>query len=554
VISARKAFENNPNKTLVSDAGGRNGLDIVFNCTNVPPDALTALEAVATYLEGLFSDSITVSIGVNYMVLDPNVIGATSNQMVYPQTPWTTTRACFINDMDADDSIQLWLPSGSTIPVRYNYSSPTATNVGSILYTRGNYNAVIGFSPGSCAQVTFNSIFPFDYDPSDGITSGTMCFQSVAAHEIGHVLGFISAADFWPYNTCALDIYRFQFSDSIFNYNPDNFSEFQTTARMVDQSPGNNDVISDMIADEYRMSDGDPAQCSHFAPNIVYAIMGPYQSYGETYYPNFYKVPDRTMFDAIGWSYLQQYSLTLTSSGNGTVTTDPDTTWFNPGATVELTANPAAGYQFGHWSGDHTGSNNPDTITMDYDKEIVAHFETENCTLTINVTGNGVVERNPNLPYYPRGSGVELTAVPDTGWAFQYWYGHLSGSQNPDTIIMNGDKTVNVVFTQTGVEEIPGELVEATFLDAFPNPFSNRLTIEYGIAASDGARSADLTIFDVTGQLIKQFSLPRVQQQGSVRISWDGTDNIGRNVPSGVYFVRFKTRDSKITKQMLLLR
>jgi uncharacterized repeat protein (TIGR02543 family) len=42
-----------------------------------------------------------------------------------------------------------------------------------------------------------------------------------------------------------------------------------------------------------------------------------------------------------------------------------------------------------------------------------------------------------------------LTAVPAAGWTFSNWSGDLTGSTNPDTIIMDGNKTVTATFTET---------------------------------------------------------------------------------------------------------
>jgi hypothetical protein len=50
------------------------------------------------------------------------------------------------------------------------------------------------------------------------------------------------------------------------------------------------------------MSDGSPYQMSHFreqSPNI--GLMDPAIGYGQTFYPNFFKTSDLTMFDAIGY-------------------------------------------------------------------------------------------------------------------------------------------------------------------------------------------------------------------------------------------------------------
>ena len=41
---------------------------------------------------------------------------------------------------------------------------------------------------------------------------------------------------------------------------------------------------------------------------------------------------------------------------------------------MQLTANPASGYNFSQWSGDASGSTNPITVTMDGDKSVTADF------------------------------------------------------------------------------------------------------------------------------------------------------------------------------------
>ena len=301
------------------------------------------------------------------------------------------------------------------------------------------------------------------------------------------------------------------------------------------------------------MSDGKPYQCSHFKQNTVYAIMQPAISSGNTFYPYFFKSPDRNMFDAIGWDYLLSYALTTNASGAGSVDRNPDLPAYLPATEVELTASPDPGYMFDHWSGDLSGNNNPDTILMDSDKTITAFFLTLNCTLTVNVDGNGAVVKNPDSPFYPRNSAVELTAVPDSGWRFDHWGGNLWGSQSPDTIIMNGDKTVTAYFLEDGyVEEDQAEKMQVTFLDVYPNPFSEKIEIKFSVGRS--AKSVELKIYDVTGQLIRDFSINQLTNQLVNKIIWDGRDDAGEKVSSGIYFLKFSTENCREIKKLLLLR
>ncbi len=143
-----------------------------------------------------------------------------------------------------------------------------------------------------------------------------------------------------------------------------------------------------------------------------------------------------------------QYTLTIIIDGNGAVVKDPDQTTYTYGTIVELTANPDSGWSFDYWSGDLSGSNNPEYITMDSDKTVTAHFTEDQYTLTIIIDGNGTVTKNPDQTTYTYGTVVELTAVPESrGWIFDHWSGDLTGSNNPEYITMDGDKTVTAHFT-----------------------------------------------------------------------------------------------------------
>jgi uncharacterized repeat protein (TIGR02543 family) len=379
MIEGRRAFEANPHTITVGGKNTGRGLNVIYNVTSPPPGALEAFDSVSAYLGRTFSDDVTVTINVQFVPMAPGIIGGTSSNYAGAVT-WANTRTGLQNDMDSDDTIHVWLPSGGTIPVRYVYGSGTITDENYCYFTKSSYKAAIGDVSGADAFMQFNTNFTFDWDPSNGISGGTICFQSVAIHETGHCLGFTSAADFRPNDIEALDIFRFQNTDDGGDYNPDNYSEFQTTARMVDKDDGgatNDDVISDIITAEYRMSDGTPYQCSHFKQGTVYAIMQPAFSYGQTYYPNFLRTPDLDMFDAIGWDYppeVAEYTLSVYVEGSGYVTKDPNQMYYSYGQEVELTAHAFPGWYFDEWTDDLTGSVNPDTIIMDDDKTVTAHF------------------------------------------------------------------------------------------------------------------------------------------------------------------------------------
>jgi hypothetical protein len=67
--------------------------------------------------------------------------------------------------------------------------------------------------------------------------------------------------------------------------------------------------------------------------------------------------------------------LNLTIVGDGDVTLDPDVDLFGTEEEVELLAEPDPDWGFEEWSGDLSGSANPETLSMDSDKDVTCTFE-----------------------------------------------------------------------------------------------------------------------------------------------------------------------------------
>ena len=153
---------------------------------------------------------------------------------------------------------------------------------------------------------------------------------------------------------------------------------------------------------------------------------------------------------------LRNYVLSITIDGSGSVSKNPNQTSYAYGTVVQLTATPGSGWVFSSWSGDATGSSNPVSVTMNSNKSVTAHFTQNQYTLTVTVNGSGSVTKSPDQSTYTYGTVVTLTAVPSSGWGFTSWGGDLSGSQNPKTITMNGNKVVYANFVDTMAPQISG--------------------------------------------------------------------------------------------------
>ena len=107
-----------------------------------------------------------------------------------------------------------------------------------------------------------------------------------------------------------------------------------------------------------------------------------------------------------------EYTLSIHTEGLGAVSKHPDQTTYAEGTSVQLTANPDSCWAFDYWSDDLSGYNNPETIIMDSNKIVTAHFsETAYYMLTVNVEEGGSVDIDPLQELYECGTLVNLTAV-----------------------------------------------------------------------------------------------------------------------------------------------
>jgi len=83
-----------------------------------------------------------------------------------------------------------------------------------------------------------------------------------------------------------------------------------------------------------------------------------------------------------------------------------------------------------------------------------------------------------------------------------------------------------------------------------PNPFNPRTRIRYEVLAEGPVR---LTVFDVTGQRVRTLVDGR-RPVGSHQVIWDGLDDRGAGVASGVYFCSLEVGGVTTTLRMTLLR
>jgi flagellar hook assembly protein FlgD len=84
----------------------------------------------------------------------------------------------------------------------------------------------------------------------------------------------------------------------------------------------------------------------------------------------------------------------------------------------------------------------------------------------------------------------------------------------------------------------------------YPNPFNGTTSISYSIA---DRRWVELTVYDPAGRVIRV--LDRTERAaGRYSATWNGKDEAGRDVASGVYFCRIKAGKFNQTRKIIYLR
>ncbi|HSG28097.1 MAG TPA: T9SS type A sorting domain-containing protein, partial [Candidatus Krumholzibacterium sp.] len=99
-------------------------------------------------------------------------------------------------------------------------------------------------------------------------------------------------------------------------------------------------------------------------------------------------------------------------------------------------------------------------------------------------------------------------------------------------------------------EAVQTQAMTFTLHQNTPNPFNPTTTIRYYVPAVCDVR---LEIFDVTGRRITVLE-DKVAEKGEHQIDWNGLDDCGNKVSSGIYFYRLRAGKELVSRKMVLLR
>lgn len=145
--------------------------------------------------------------------------------------------------------------------------------------------------------------------------------------------------------------------------------------------------------------------------------------------------------------------------------------------------------------------------------------------------------------YDKSNSGIasNLIAEVQVDWNGNKWIGHyFSGLSvfNENGIVTSTDRQSTI---------LPAEVV---LLQSYPNPFNPSTTIGYDLPEQ---LKVNLTIYDVIGRKVATLQ-DSEQEAGHYEVTWDGSDNLGNQLSTGIYLARFQAGEFSETIKLMYLK
>jgi hypothetical protein len=186
-------------------------------------------------------------------------------------------------------------------------------------------------------------------------------------------------------------------------------------------------------------------------------------------------------------------------------------------------------------------------------------FDTTNLGQEFEVGSGANVAYVGDDTFFP--DGIGYTPVPVAGNTLDDLTG-IVGYRRVDTTPVRANQSlilrleprrnndVNLTWTDTGDPNL--DVVRAFGLKQnTPNPFNPVTTIEFAVPTPGAVQ---LRIYDVRGQVVRTLVDREFAAPAHERATWDGRDEAGQVVPSGVYFYKLIAGSDTATRKMLLLK
>ena len=86
-------------------------------------------------------------------------------------------------------------------------------------------------------------------------------------------------------------------------------------------------------------------------------------------------------------------------------------------------------------------------------------------------------------------------------------------------------------------------------ISAYPNPFRDSLSISF----KSNSNNQSVKVYNLKGQLVKEIKT-YAKAGKTANVSWNGKDNSGRRVSSGIYYLVLQSNDSKDVRKVLMMK
>jgi len=150
-----------------------------------------------------------------------------------------------------------------------------------------------------------------------------------------------------------------------------------------------------------------------------------------------------------------------------------------------------------------------------------------------------------------------ITAPATSGWQNWTSLGMTvtldAGPQIMRITMLSGGYNLNYLELSAQATPVESDLTAARprLLGNYPNPFNPSTTIRFEVPAAQAVR---LGVYDLGGRLLRTLVDGRTVARGPHRIDWNGRDDQGRSVPTGVYFYRLDAGSFTETRRMTLIK
>ncbi len=150
--------------------------------------------------------------------------------------------------------------------------------------------------------------------------------------------------------------------------------------------------------------------------------------------------------------------------------------------------------------------------------------------------GNALID---SVVFGPQQTDQAYGRLPDGNGPFAVLAAPTPGQPNDPltAVLATGEKPLPTAFT---LEQ------------NYPNPFNSGTAIPFSLPAGTAAHM-ELEIFNLAGQRVTSL-MQGTMQEGAHTVEWNGRDDLGRPLASGVYFYRLQAGPNAQTRRLLLLR